>query len=518
MSAPETRPEQDELLAQLGWMRALALRLVRDPDVADDVLQRACLLALQQPTEHPRTGERLRAWLAAVTRRMGGHAGRSERRRSRREQAAARPEALPATVDLAARREILRRLVEAVTALEEPYFSTLVRRYYDGLSATEIAAQDGVSAEAVRQRLARARHELRGRLEKAVQAGWLTLPSLARPTSHHFLRGLLMAEKSTRPVMLKSAAAIVIAMLGVTVWLTSRTESGAHENGPLVTTGPASGAGADSSTPRRNLPPVALAPAVPAQSDTPAPAAPAVAPGAKAPGAPSAASTSTWDQLWKATDATVRGDVTLDDVLSTSQTLLDILESQGSDPSKLLDAARTGAPQTIPLIETPGVGKASVTVSSGRDEKQNGYTSFAFNVELVTRSGYYTGVQQGADESTNLSISYFFDEHGAPRSCSMHVQNMPSFTPAFRASTQGLAATTVGGILSLKGESSSWSPVTLQVIPEGAEIPKGGGPAGPGGVIFTTVGDPIAKADSLADSRMDAFAQRLQGAPAGSGR
>jgi RNA polymerase sigma-70 factor (ECF subfamily) len=515
MSSPEPRPEHDELLAQLGWMRALALRLVRDPDVADDVLQRACLLALQQSPDHVRTGERLRAWLASVTRRTVGHAWRSERRRSRREQVAARPEALPATVDLAARREILRQLVQAVTALDEPYFSTLVRRYYEGLSMAEIAAQDGIAPEAVRQRLSRARQELRGRLEQTMHAGWMTLPSVAKPASHHFFRGLLMAEQSARPLVMKSVAAIVVAMLGVAAWLTVRTESGPHESDYIVAKNPAN---TDSPTSRASLPQDAQTPAVLLLPEAPAAAAsPPVAPVATEPAAQPAASASTWDQLWKATDATVRGDVALDDVLSTSQTLLNLLEAQGTDPSQLLEAARHGASQTIPLIETPGIGKASVTVSTGKDDKQKPCTAFAFDVELVTRSGYYTGIQQGPEESTKLSIVYSFDEHGAPRSCNTLVQNMPRTGSELHAQMQGLEATRVGGVLSLRGESSYWLPLTLQAIPEGAENPAGGGPVGPG-CFLSRMGDHVARADSLADPGMSAFTQRLQGAPADSGR
>ncbi|HEX5011459.1 MAG TPA: sigma-70 family RNA polymerase sigma factor [Planctomycetota bacterium] len=491
-------------------MRALAQRLVRDPDVADDVLQRACLLALQQSPDHVRTGERLRAWLAGVTRRTVGHAWRGERRRLRREQLAARPEALPSTVDLAARRELLRRLVEAVTALDEPYFSTLVRRYYEGLTPTEIAAQDGIAPEAVRQRLARARQELRGRLEKTMHAGWLTLPSPAQPTWHHFVRGLLMVEKSSRPFVLKSVAAIILAMLGVAVWLTVRTGSGAHENDHVVATSPASRTDVRSPTAGASLPQVAQAPAVPVHPDAPAAsAAPAATPEATASGAPSAGSSSTWDQLWKAADATVRGDVGVADVVSTSQTLLALLEAQGVDPVSLLGSARHGASQTVPLMDMPGVGKASVTVSSGKDDHQKPVTAFAFDVELVTRSGYYTGVQQGQDESTKLSISYSFDEQGAPRSCNTLVQNIPGGRD-LHARLHGLAPANVGGVLSLSGESGYWMPITLQAIQKGEENPAGGGPAGADGLL-SRMGDRVARNDSLADPRMSAFTGRLSG-------
>jgi RNA polymerase sigma factor (sigma-70 family) len=154
----------DELLAQLGWVRALARNLVTDPEVTDDVLQQVCLLALQKAPAEARTGPRLRAWLATATRTLAWHAARADRRRVRREQAAAQPEALPSTVDIAAHREALRGLVDAVTSLEEPYYSVVVARYFDGRPVAEIAARSGATNAAVRQQLSRARQQLRARL------------------------------------------------------------------------------------------------------------------------------------------------------------------------------------------------------------------------------------------------------------------------------------------------------------------------------------------------------------------
>jgi RNA polymerase sigma-70 factor (ECF subfamily) len=160
----------DELLAQLGWVRALAQRLVADPDVTDDVLQQVCLLALQQTPPSARTGPRLRAWLATVTRRLAQHASREDRRRQRREHAAAVPEALPGTLEVALHREALRGLTEAVASLEEPYYSAIIARYFDGRSIAQIATLSGTSIDAVQQRLSRARRQLRTRLQSLLAA------------------------------------------------------------------------------------------------------------------------------------------------------------------------------------------------------------------------------------------------------------------------------------------------------------------------------------------------------------
>jgi hypothetical protein len=47
-------PWPDALLADLGWLRALARSLARDPALGDDLAQEACLQALRH--EPPRDG------------------------------------------------------------------------------------------------------------------------------------------------------------------------------------------------------------------------------------------------------------------------------------------------------------------------------------------------------------------------------------------------------------------------------------------------------------------------------
>jgi hypothetical protein len=161
-------------------MRTLARRLARDPDVADDVLQRACLLALQRPAEAVAGGAGLRAWLAAVLRRLAGHRRREDARRASREQGAAVPESLPATIDRAARREILQKLVEALTTLEEPGFSTLVPLLRQALHAADRAGR--LSPEVVRQRLpARAEARLARGSIKPIRVGCRRWPALRPP-------------------------------------------------------------------------------------------------------------------------------------------------------------------------------------------------------------------------------------------------------------------------------------------------------------------------------------------------
>jgi RNA polymerase sigma-70 factor (ECF subfamily) len=191
MDAEQRAIDEHELLSQLGWVRALARSLVRDPEVADDVLQQVCLVALQQVPSDASRGPRLRAWLAAVTRSLVRRAARTDFRRVRREQAVASGEALPSTVDVAARREALRALVDAVASLEEPHFSSVVERYFDGRSVAEIAARHALTEAAVRQRLTRARQQLRARLTRLIDeepGGWLRSVLPLAPASAALVR------------------------------------------------------------------------------------------------------------------------------------------------------------------------------------------------------------------------------------------------------------------------------------------------------------------------------------------
>jgi RNA polymerase sigma-70 factor (ECF subfamily) len=210
----------DELVSQLGWVRALARSLVFEPDMADELLQQVCLLALQRPPRQ-REGAGLRAWLASATRRLASRSARSETRRRRREQRAARPEAAPDTSDIAATRDELRRLVEVVTGLEEPYFTAIVERYFQGRAVDEIAARHDTTPAAVRQRLSRARQQLRARLEAVVEGDrerWalLLLPAAAvRPAPVLSLArgGLSMAQKAGLSLTLKLAAGLAAALV-----------------------------------------------------------------------------------------------------------------------------------------------------------------------------------------------------------------------------------------------------------------------------------------------------------------
>ena len=156
----------DELapLAELDWVRTLARSLLADPNDADDVVQEAWLRARILPGGFASPGS-LRAWLAAATRRMARDTRRARLRRWERERRAARPEASGAE-DVAERGALAEAVLRAVNELEEPCRSTVLLRYMDGRSTSEVAAALSVSEEVARKRLSRALARLRARLER----------------------------------------------------------------------------------------------------------------------------------------------------------------------------------------------------------------------------------------------------------------------------------------------------------------------------------------------------------------
>jgi RNA polymerase sigma-70 factor (ECF subfamily) len=174
--------EPDTLLAHHQWMRRLARRLVLDDSEADDVVQEAWLRATERPPDQPGA---LRAWLATVVRNAAKQLARGESRRDRRELAAARPEALPATADLVARAEARRLLLDATLALGEPARTTVLLRFFEGLPPREIAKRLDVPVETVRSRVRRALADMRTQLDRKVgdrRAWGVALLPLAGPT------------------------------------------------------------------------------------------------------------------------------------------------------------------------------------------------------------------------------------------------------------------------------------------------------------------------------------------------
>jgi RNA polymerase sigma factor (sigma-70 family) len=168
MSANAGFPDLPELLSRSGWARRLARHLVPVDAEADDLLQDAWLTS---SVTTPADGERSRLWLAGVMRVLGLRRARAAGRRRQRESEAAAAwtvaEAGAATPDLLVEQvETQRLLSEALLALPEPYRTTIILRYYEGLSAAEIGRRTEVPAGTVRWRLKEGLDRLRAQLDE----------------------------------------------------------------------------------------------------------------------------------------------------------------------------------------------------------------------------------------------------------------------------------------------------------------------------------------------------------------
>ncbi len=150
------------LLDQTNWIRALAQKLVSDPHLAADLAQDTWVRAL---VEQPDDARPLRGWLATVMRNRLSKLRRGERNRAARERAQPAGEVAPETLAVVEKAETHRNVVLAVLALEEPYRSTLLMRFFEQLSYDEIARRTGLTRAAVNSRVTRGLEHLRQRLE-----------------------------------------------------------------------------------------------------------------------------------------------------------------------------------------------------------------------------------------------------------------------------------------------------------------------------------------------------------------
>lgn len=224
MDGAEASP--DDLLSSLDWIRGLARSLIADPGAAEDLAQETWLRASAQPRSS-------RAWVSAVARNLMRQGHRAERRRTHREQAAARDEAQASTADLVLRAERQALVAQAVTKLAEPYRTVVLLRYVDGLEPTAIARRIGAAPGTIRSQLKRALERLRADLDAQFgsrEAWGLALLPLARPP--------LVAPASLGPAgmaattgwMMKKTIALVLVCLGIAAGTYSLLH---HEESPV---------------------------------------------------------------------------------------------------------------------------------------------------------------------------------------------------------------------------------------------------------------------------------------------
>ena len=219
---PVSATNPETLLEHAAWVRRLARGLVADAHGAAELEQETWLAAL---THTPDAGAEAgwgRGWLARVATNLAHRSRRARARAAEREEHAARHEAQPSASELVERADLTRVLVAHVVALDEPYRSTLLLRYFEELSPSEIARREGIPLRTVKTRLARGLAQLRERLDRSREReSWLpALMAWCDPLRAPLplLSGLILMKTSTKIV----CAAPLLFLIAGGVWLAQR--------------------------------------------------------------------------------------------------------------------------------------------------------------------------------------------------------------------------------------------------------------------------------------------------------
>ena len=235
-----------ELRSHAAWLSRLAFQLVRDEDEAADIVQDTWIASLRHP---PALDRPLRPWLAEVVKNFAYRRRRGAERRRRREAAAFAPDPAPvagtspataaavaertAGADVLLERAELHRLIsEVVVALDEPFRSTLLQRFYDGLSSAEIARAAGAPAGTVRWRLKEALSRLRRELDRrhgGDRRAWVALLFPAGSAAPLLPASTVALAPPTKGVVAAAVLGLLVAG-GVALWL-SRAREGDSDAG-----------------------------------------------------------------------------------------------------------------------------------------------------------------------------------------------------------------------------------------------------------------------------------------------
>jgi len=162
--------EAEALLRHMGWMRRLALRILRDESLAEDAVHEAYLVALQAPPADPIP---LSGWLHTVVRRIAHHKlYGTQNRREISASSSSQPAVALETASPLEQAEAHKLVMDALLSLEEPYRTTLTLRFIRDMSCAEIAQETGISESGVRNRIQRGLAKLKERFRKRYGEAW----------------------------------------------------------------------------------------------------------------------------------------------------------------------------------------------------------------------------------------------------------------------------------------------------------------------------------------------------------
>lgn len=249
-------PDLTRMLDEAASLRAVARRLARDDSEAADFVQDAYARAIEHP---PRPDSAWRRWLATVLRNQVRSVRRSERRaedHARLELRESVESRTPAEIagDAEERVKLQRALAQALLELDAADRTLVVQAWIDGVPGPVLAARLGLSHDALRQRLSRARSRLRARLDREYgsRAAWSVLALGDRAVPVHPILPIGVASVTTLH-KIALAAALLAALVAVAAWTVSGDRAGpdarTSANGPTLelagANDPAIGAPAD---------------------------------------------------------------------------------------------------------------------------------------------------------------------------------------------------------------------------------------------------------------------------------
>ena len=211
------------LLQHASCIRELALKLVRDPWAAEDLVQDTWAAAL---AHRPAADRSLRPWLGTVLRNFARRAHRRAAARPTAEESAVATARGADPADVCEGIEAAQLLSEELAQLEEPYRTVLFLRFYRDLTPIEIARQLGTPPATVRSRLKRGIERLRERLDGRFgrnRGSWCALLTPLIRSKATLATSVAAGTAATTGllamnVLLKTAvalAAIVVAYLGL---------------------------------------------------------------------------------------------------------------------------------------------------------------------------------------------------------------------------------------------------------------------------------------------------------------
>jgi RNA polymerase sigma-70 factor (ECF subfamily) len=191
----------------------LAIAVASDAHAGEEIAQDALLAASDRAAGAPGN---LKSWLAGAVRKLHRRRARSDADRKARERQAARPDVVDDPTLALERLEIQEALSAAVRELEEPYRTTVLQRWYEGLEPQRIAERTGVPVRTVHTRVTRALAMLRETLDRRSHGDrtrWMAAWAPLMPGTSNVVKVTLMGIK------VKVAVAVALVAVGVTAMI-----------------------------------------------------------------------------------------------------------------------------------------------------------------------------------------------------------------------------------------------------------------------------------------------------------